>query len=57
MIQILFHFIGGVFLSLLITENFGYEALWPIIVSTSIPPAVAEIFMLFRIHALKSTPY
>jgi uncharacterized membrane protein YoaK (UPF0700 family) len=56
-IQILFHFVGGVFLSLLITENYGYKALWPIIVATSIPPALAELSMVIRIHVLKSTPY
>jgi uncharacterized membrane protein YoaK (UPF0700 family) len=56
-IQILFHFVGGVFLSLLITENYGYKALWPIIVATSIPPALAELSMVIRIRVLKSTPY
>ena len=57
LIQILYHFVGCVFLSLLITQNFGYQALWPIIISTSFPPAIAEVSMLIRIHILKSTPY
>ena len=57
LIQILFHFVGGVFLSLLITQNFGYQALWPIVIATSLPPALAELSMLIRIHVLKSTPY
>ena len=57
LIQILYHFVGGVFLSLLITRNFGYQALWPIIISTSFPPAIAEVSMLIRIHILKSAPY
>lgn len=56
-IQILFHFVGSIFLSLFITENWGYQALWPIIIACSFPPAFSEIAMIIRVRFLKSTPY
>jgi len=57
MFQILFHFIGSLFLSWLITQNWGYTALWPIIISCNIPTALAEVGMLVSIYVLKTTVY
>ena len=57
MFQIFFHFIGGIFLSLIITQYWGYNALWPVVVTTSFPPMFAEIYMLVKIYHLKTAPF
>ena len=55
--HILFHFVGGVFLSMLIHQNWGYQALWPIVVSCSFPTAMLEVGLWVRTRVLKSAPY
>ncbi len=55
--QIFFHFIGSVLLSWLITQNWNYEALWPIVLSCNLPTALYEIAMLLGIHVLKVIVY
>ena len=57
MFQIFFHFIGSIFLSWLITENWNVSALWPIVISCNLPTALAEVGMLFSIFVLKSVVY
>ena len=57
MMQIFFHFIGSVLLSWLITQNWNYEALWPIVLSCNLPTALYEIAMLLGIHVLKVIVY
>jgi hypothetical protein len=57
LMQILFHFIGSIFLSWLITDNWNYLALWPIVVSCSLPTAIAEIFVLVVSNIRKSLLY
>lgn len=53
-IQIFFHFIGGIFISWLITNNWNYEAVWPIVVCTSLPTALAEGFQLILTNAFRA---
>ena len=55
--QILFHFVGSIFLSMFITQNWGYQALWPIIISCSFPPAFAEFAMFVRLNVMRIGPY
>jgi len=56
-IQIAFHFTGSIFLSWMITEIWTYDALWPIVVSTSIPTALIEVTMLLAIYVFKIVVY
>jgi Transmembrane protein len=55
LLQIFFHFIGGIFMSWLITNNWSYQALWPIVVATSLPPALSEICVIIVINAFRSS--
>lgn len=55
--QIVFHFIGSIFLSWLITDNWSYHALWPIVVSCNIPTALIEIMYLLSLHVFRTTVY
>jgi len=57
MIHIAFHFTGSIFLSWLITEIWSHEALWPIVISTSIPTALLEVIMLLAIYVFKIVVY
>lgn len=57
MIQIAFHFTGSIFLSWMITEIWSYQALWPIVISTSIPTALIEVIMLLAIYVFKIVVY
>ena len=57
LIQIAFHFVGGIFLSWLITEHWNYLALWPIVISTNLPPALAEITLLVMNGITKNVLY
>lgn len=57
LIQIFFHFVGSIFLSWLITDNWNYEALWPIIATCNLPPALCEIVILLGIHMFKVIIY
>jgi hypothetical protein len=57
MMQIFFHFAGGIFLSWLITENWHYKALWPIVISCNIPTALIEFILLLNVHVFKTTVY
>ena len=40
--QILSHFIGGILLCWLITNNWNSETLWPIIITTNLPTGLIE---------------
>ncbi len=53
MLQILFHFVGGILLSWVITEHWTYEALWPIVIATNIPTALIEVWLLMSIHIFR----
>jgi hypothetical protein len=57
MVQIAFHFTGSIFLSWMITEIWSHEALWPIVISTSIPTALIEFSMLLAIYVFKIVVY
>jgi hypothetical protein len=57
MFQIFFHFIGSIFLSWLITQNWHYSALWPIVISCNIPTALAEFGMILSIYVFKTIVY
>lgn len=54
LMQILFHFIGGIFLSWLITDNWNYQALWPIVISSNLPTALAEIFQILVVKVFRA---
>ena len=54
LIQIFFHFIGAIFLSFIIVEIWGYDALWPVVISCNFPTMFAEVYMLIKIYALKT---
>ena len=54
LMQILFHFIGGIFLSWLITDNWNYQALWPIVISSNLPTALAELFQLLVVKVFRA---
>eukprot|EP01038_Epipyxis_sp_PR26KG_P008267 gene8267-11190_t len=55
--QILFHFIGSIFLSWLITNNWHYKALWPIIVSCNLPTALCEIMVILSVTVFRVISY
>jgi hypothetical protein len=57
MVQILFHFIGSLLLSWLITETWNYKALWPIVICTNLPTALVEVAVLIGIYVLKILVY
>ena len=52
-LQVFFHAAGGIFLSWLITQNWHYEALWPIIICTNFPTAIIEIAVILSIYIFK----
>ena len=52
--QILFHAMGSIFLSWVITENWDYTTLWPIIICTSLPTALVEISISVNTYVLKN---
>ena len=54
LMQILFHFIGCIFLSWLITNNWNYQALWPIVISSNLPTALAEIFQMLVVKVFRA---
>lgn len=57
MFQIFFHFIGSIFLSWQITQNWHYSALWPIVISCNLPTALAEVGMILSIYVFKTVVY
>ena len=52
-LQVFFHATGGIFLSWLITQNWHYDTLWPIIVCTNFPTAIIEIGVILSIYVFK----
>eukprot|EP01039_Chlorochromonas_danica_P002343 gene2342-2565_t len=56
-IHIFFHFVGGIFLSWLITLHWSYHALWPIVVSCNLPTALYELSVLLGIYVFKVIVY
>jgi hypothetical protein len=52
-LQIFFHATGSILLSWLITQNWGYTTLWPIVACTSIVPALFELAVIVSIYVLK----
>lgn len=56
-LQIIFHFIGGIFLSWVITDIWDYRAIWPIVISCNLPTALVEGVLLFLIFGLKVIVY
>ena len=57
MIQIIFHFIGGIFLSFIITQYWGYYALWPVVITCNFPPLLSEIYMLVKLYVIRTAPF
>lgn len=57
MFQIFFHFIGSIFLCWLITENWSYKALWPIVISCNLPTALYEVGILLSIFVFRIIVY
>jgi hypothetical protein len=57
MLQIFFHFCGGVFLSWLVTGEWSYRALWPIIITCNFPTAIYELTILLGVHYFKILAY
>lgn len=57
MFQILFHFIGGILLSWLVTDIWNYKALWPIVIACNMPTALFEIVIVFAIKVMKIIVY
>mgnify|MGYP001426863716 CR=1 FL=1 len=51
--QIFFHAVGSIFLCWVITENWQYTSLWPIIASTSIPTAIVELGIGLNNYVMK----
>ena len=51
--HIMFHAVGSILLSWLITQNWGYTTLWPIVACTNLPPALFELGILFGTLVLK----
>mmetsp|Transcript_32458 Transcript_32458/g.30942 ORF Transcript_32458/g.30942 Transcript_32458/m.30942 type:complete len:141 (-) Transcript_32458:8-430(-) len=49
-IHILFHFIGSIFLSLFITENWSYESLFPIIIASNFIPTLFEVWFIIKVY-------
>ena len=47
MFQILLHFIGGILLSWVVTDSWNYKAIWPIVITCTIPTALYEIGIIF----------
>ena len=54
-LQVFFHATGGIFLSWLITQNWHYDALWPIIVCTNFPTAMIEAGVMLSIYFFKNS--
>ncbi len=57
LLHIFFHFLGSIFLSWLITENWNYKALWPIVISCNLPTALYEVGILAAIHVFRIIVY
>ncbi|RYH14015.1 hypothetical protein EON65_34325 [archaeon] len=53
LLNIFLHFVGSVFLSWLITQQWTYRALWPLVVCTNLPSALYEIIVLFGINIFR----
>ena len=53
MTQILFHATGSIFLSWLITQNWHYDTLWPIIICTNFPTAIIEVGIILAVYVFK----
>ncbi len=57
MLQIFFHFVGSIFLSWLITQQWSYKALWPVVLSCNLPTAIYEISILLGIYVFRIIIY
>jgi hypothetical protein len=57
MIQIFCHFVGSIFLSWLITEQWTYRALWPIVLCCNLPTALYEIAIILGIKVFRIIVY
>jgi hypothetical protein len=57
LLQIFFHFVGGIFLSWLLTSNWNYKALWPIVIACNLPTALYELCVLLGVHVFKIIIY
>ena len=55
MFQILVHATGSIFLSWLITQNWHYDKLWPIIIFTNFPTALIEVGIILAVYVFKVT--
>jgi hypothetical protein len=53
LIQIAFHFIGGLFLSWMITNYWNYEALWPIVICSNLPTAISEVVHILIVNIFR----
>lgn len=51
--QIIVHFVGGVVTSRFIVDNWGFEALWPIVVCCNLPSAILELWIILSVSCIR----
>lgn len=52
-VQILFHFVGGILVSTFIHERWPYTQLWPLVICFNFPTALIEIGVLLATHVFQ----
>lgn len=53
--QILFHLIGGILFSWVVTDLWHYQAIWPIVLCTNVPTVLLEMWRYFVVKYIRPT--